>query len=178
MRRSPCSGGRRLAVFVLSQLLGDIQVAEATATRVVIVDPPYYLLGGFFACVGAVLLFRLSRLRSEQFDLPSWAVAGSLFLFGVLLLASTTKIQFSRSPALLTIERSYFGVRVQRKEVSLTNLAEAIVQEYGAEAVRRLTLLRHGASDIPLTIYSDRGGLVTAMNAINQFLASVPQPLP
>lgn len=158
--------------------MGDIRVAEATATRLVIVDPPYYLLGGFFACLGVVLLLRVAQSKGGRLDTSSWAVAGSVFLFGVVLLASTTRIQFSRSPALLTIERAYFGITVHREEIPLATLAEAIVQEHGAEAQRRLTLLRHDAADIPLTTYSDRGGLVTATNAINRFLASIPQQRP
>lgn len=150
----------------------SIQIVEATATRLVIVDPPYYLLAVPFLGLG--LLFLLAALVIFAVT-RAGVVLVVLGIFGVPFTAvgvffwSSNTVVLSRDTNLLTTESTRVMLPTARAAVPLEDIREVLVESgrYG----RRLAVLRHSGELVPLaTAFTTQGGHYQAKVAIERFL--------
>lgn len=156
-----------------------IEVIERTPWRLVILDPPYYLLGAGLIATSLVALpflwFLGSRYGVLSKALLWWVVVSIPFVAaGLALCTGRTVVTFSRETSRVSIERRYVGFAVRSRGYPLDHIARAAVET--ARAGRSLILLTRAGSPIVLTSITDRGGYYEAAQAINQFLAAGKNP--
>jgi hypothetical protein len=150
-----------------------IQVVERTPWRLVVVDPPYYLLGLGFLALCAVSL-PVALVVGVKYDVIKkvvvwWAITSLPFLIaGVVFSTGKTIVTFSRENGTLTIARSYIGISLRSRQFPLDQPVKAVVET--ARAGRSLILLTRAGPPITLTTVTDRGGYYEAADAINEFL--------
>lgn len=150
-----------------------IQVVERTASKLVVVDPPYYLLGfGFLAlCVISLPVAFVIGLKYNVIKkvVIWWAVTSLPFLIaGLAFCTGKTILTFSRDSGNVTVARTYFGIPFRSRQFPLDLPVKAVVET--ARAGRSLVLLTRAGPPIAVTIFTDRGGYYEAAGAINDFL--------
>jgi len=152
-----------------------IQVVEQTPTRLVILDPPYYLVGGLILLVGLVgaLQFGRAFTGGKQVLVSPWLtllLVSPFVLVGLGLLTSRTVVTLSRDLGNATVDRRIFGLPWLKKEVPLADLRNAEIQR-GHRQTKRLALVLRNGSKIGLGAFTNvGGGQEQAAAAINAFL--------
>lgn len=154
-----------------------IQIIERTSSRLVVVDPPYYLIGiGLLATWAVSLPVVLAiglKYEVTRKVMPWWLLGSLPFIVGGLMLCTgKTVLTFSRETGRVSIVRSYLGFSLRPQEIPLDQAAKAVVET--ARAGRSLVLLTRSGQPIALTSVTDREGYYEAANAINSFLARNP----
>ena len=155
-------------------LLSGIRVVEQTPERLVVVDPPYYLLGGFFLLFGLALsVFALPSKQQGQsqqgFDWLALALASPFLLVGWYFLASKATLVVSRETGRMSVVRSYFGFPVRQHEGPLEEARYANVET--GKGTRRVVVVLRSGKVVAVGGLTDRKGHYQAAEAINAFLS-------
>jgi hypothetical protein len=155
-----------------------IEVIHQTPSRLTVVDPPYYLLGGFFAVAGLVwivgCLILVNRSGTPMKYGVVFTLMGAPFLIlGLILLTSRTSSVLSRDANVMTVDSRCLGIRLQHHQVPLTAVRRAAVE---AGRGRLLIVLLDSGAPITLAGRTDRNGYYEAANAINEFMKRQPTP--
>jgi len=150
--------------------LSDIRIAEQTAQRLVVVDPPNYL-GGFVMAVFTLVLLS-AALPSRDHPGISWVAMGLgtvCLMITVVLLTGRTEMSFSRETGQMKLAGVYAGIQMRSRETALDHVRHAEVET--RRDGRCLILVTHSGTVIRLGAFSRRGGYHRAANAINDFLS-------
>jgi hypothetical protein len=150
-----------------------VQVVEQTPSRLVVVDPPYYLAG---ICLTAASLLLAAFLWMQVDDAdpqgrigwPALVMAAPFLLIGLLLLTNVTTATLSRASNTLRIDRSYLGMVLRRREFPLSEVRCASVGT--DQQTRRLAFVLVSGEEVWLGSFTDRKGYYAAADAINAFL--------
>lgn len=145
-----------------------IRVLEATSSKLVILDPPNYLLGGILVGAGVALAIWLLRGHSNARLLL--IVLVPIFISGISALTSKTELEFSRDAGTLAIRSLRFGFYHGERLLPLASLRYATVE--ASRGARRLTLVMTSGSVLYPTGASAREGDYAAANAINDFIGT------
>jgi hypothetical protein len=153
------------------QWLSPIRVIDHTPTRLIILDPPYYLLGGIFllAAVALTVWGVISRKSaSSAADWRASLLAIPLGIVAIVQLTSTTRIAFSREAGTMVLERRYAGITVRHEEVPIDRIRSSGVSSNDGN--HSLFIELSSGQTVALTGNSDRVGHNAAADAINTFL--------
>lgn len=152
-----------------------IQVVERGPSRLVITDPPYYVVGWGFVLTGLLVvgfvLLRGGRLTSV--DSSRWfstLAAVPFLLVGLMSLTSAKTTTFSRDSQTMIVESQRFIVARRKTEIPLGDIHSATV-ETGTNT-RRLVVVLDSGRVINLTGLTDQQGQYAAASAINDFLVT------
>lgn len=158
-----------------------LRVASQTASRLVITDPPYSLIGTIFLGIGVltilVILAVAFKVHTKQILIliMGLAVALPFVLVGVFLCTTRNQMDFSRDSNRITIQNQYFaGMVSSRQVIPLDSVLRAVI-ETGRGGARRLVLVTRSGDAIPLTNFTGQGGYYRALDAVNHFLGAAPQ---
>jgi hypothetical protein len=149
-----------------------IQVVEQTQSRLVVLDPPYYLMGWSFVVLALVLfvlplIFARSN-RARTVTLGRGIFALTFVLVGLGTLGSRTTTTFSREDQTMSVQRVRYAVFRSRTDYPLDSVRSATV-ETGRNS-RRLTVLLNSGGVVLLSSLTDKPGQYAAADAINGFL--------
>lgn len=153
-----------------------IQVIERTPDRLVVLDPPYYLVALLVLLISLGTALQFVRVMAGQVTRVSrmgLLLTVPFLLAGLGLLTSRTRVTFSRQAGIVTVERKRCGILLPRKEILLSDVRRAQVQ-IGARRTQCLILVFRSGSTMELTNFGTQGGRTEAANAINAFLSSPP----
>lgn len=146
----------------------EIYVAQSAPGHLVIVDPPYYLLGLPFLLIGAGLFLSLLFRSRRHVGLLVFA---ALFLVpGVIFSTGTTTISFDRGSGTVRIAKTYAGWTVRSRTLPLRNVKAAVLGRAAGGGGRSLYLILASGDQVSLGPNTDRQGYAEAANAINDFL--------
>jgi hypothetical protein len=150
-----------------------IRIVEKTPSRLVIVDPPFYLAGGMFALVSvgmaALSLWKDSDVTPvEQIGWPALILALPFLVITAALLGGSTRLVLSRETRLFAMDKRYFWFFAKRMVMPLDELRSASV--VNSDWTRQLQLQLSSGAVVTTGSLSDRRGYTDAANAINEFL--------
>ncbi|MGH9395992.1 MAG: hypothetical protein ACRD18_03985 [Terriglobia bacterium] len=151
-----------------------LHVVERTPSKLVILNPPYYWVGGIFLVVG---LFIVAAIFIPQ---NGPALSGSTKLIGVLfavpflavaawILTSRTTVTFSRDTGEMTVDQAKFGFRHSRLQIPIQAVDKATVAPLHAGSWRLEVMLRSG-EPVMIGGQTTQKGYFDAAKAINDFL--------
>jgi hypothetical protein len=157
----------------------QIYVASQTARELIIVDPPYSLVGSIFIVFGLLVLVigyaalcfvRLNLARPWQvlvWLLPV-IIGGPLLALGLGIGAGTTRVTLSTDTGALSVQKTILSVAVHSQRFPLAQVRSAQV---GVGDVCRFLYvnLADGRSETLLGC-TDRTGYSEAAGAINAFV--------
>ena len=151
-----------------------IYVAEHSSSKLVIVDPPAYVIGGVAVLGGlcaAIVFGRWITLTRGKLAISPLVllVVCSFWLAGFGLLSSRTVVTLARDSGRLRIERHVFGMKLPATEMPLSELRYAEVQ-IGNRRTKRAALVFRNGSKIGLGSFTNLGGQEQTVAGINAFL--------
>lgn len=155
--------------------LSDIRVAEQTAQRLVVVDPPNYLGGFVMLAFTLVLLSAAFPSRNQPDGGISWIALGLgvfCLVVTVALLTGKTEMSFSRETQQMKLAGKYAGIEMRSRETPLDQVRHAEIET--RKDGRCLIVVTHSGTVVRLGSFSRRGGYHEAANAINDFLSGAP----
>lgn len=149
-------------------------MVEQTPARLVVVDPPYYVLGAVFFLIGlglslALLPSKTEGQTQEGFDWLALALAAPFLLVGLYFLTAKATLVLSRETGRMTVTRTYFGFPTRRYDGLVSDARYANVET--GNRTRRVVVVLHSGRIVPLGGLTDRKGHYDAANAINAFLS-------
>jgi len=150
-----------------------MHVVESTPTRLVILDPPYYLGGGILVLIGIILGAVLLNLRIQNSTRVAMIVTIPIFVAGIGALTSQTTMTFSRETGTASIQRHWFGIPRNKIEVPLDSVRYATVQTQRGS--RRFAIVLSSGRVLAPGSATTQGGEYDVTNAINDFLKGSPQ---
>lgn len=150
-----------------------LRVVDQSPSKLVIVDPPNYLVGlllGFAAVLMlavAIFLFRYHDARRIGAYLG--IVLSLLFLF-IAAWSGTgeTTVTLSRDSGVLEVQPTSLGSPDQATQIPLSKIKRANVE--ALTSTRRLVLILDASEPVTLVDASGRDGYYQAADAINNFL--------
>jgi len=150
-----------------------IQVIESTPTRLVLVDPPFYLAGGAFTLIALAvaatgLWTDYDRMPPERIGWPALVLAVPFALIAAALMAGSTKLTLSRDNMRFQLTRTYFGIYRKETVLPLEELQSASV--VSTEGTRQLQLHLRNGRTMTMGAFTDRKGYVDSAMAIDAFL--------
>jgi len=151
--------------------LSPIRVVEQSSNRLVIVDPPYYLLGGIFLIAAIGLSFW--GVFAKKSGNPAWdwrvsVLAIPFALVGLVQLTGLTVVVFSRETGKMVLDRRYAGITVHHEEIAIERIVGSGVASN--ENNHSLFVELNSGETRALTGNSDRIGHNAAAAAIERFL--------
>jgi len=150
-----------------------LRVVHQAPSRLVIVDPPNYVLGVIFGIV-AVLIVALAIFLFRYHDarrIGAYLAIGLSLLFLLIAAWSSTgetTSTFSRDTGMLEIQSTSLGSADPAKQIPLSKIKRANVETTVSN--RRLVLILDAAEPVTLVEASSREGYYQAADAINDFL--------
>jgi hypothetical protein len=149
-----------------------IQVINRSASEMMILDPPYYTLGGVFLVLSSalVLWILIVSLRSGfQLRILGFSALFALppMVLGLVLVTGKTTTVFSRRSDTMIVDHRWLGIFTSRQQYPLTSVRRAVVE--GGRG-RTLAVLLEAGSPVVLASRTDRDGYYEAADAINKFL--------
>ena len=153
----------------------EIYIAKQSADEIVVIEPPYLLLGIGLAIVGAVLLFFGIRSTLNQPPAMRYWIFPVIFtapflIPGLWLSTSNTSIRLSRPQHLLDFRKSAFFIPFRSLQVPFDKIRD--VNTGYSQQGRFLYLELNDGQRIKLTGSTDRRGYGEAMDAMNRFLVA------
>ena len=151
-----------------------IQIVEQTQSRLVILDPPDYVLGSVILCFGLAglvavgLFFLFSRNINAPLALLASIPLLAFLCLGLYLLTGRTRVILSRNDGLLTLENQHFGLSPKQQSMPLDQIRRGVVETIRFN--RRVVLVLRSGETVPLGDASNRDGYYAAADAINDFL--------
>ena len=143
-----------------------VQVIEQTGDRLVVVNPPYYVVGWCLILLALIMIgFRCFVSGANLW--PGLFIAAPFLIAGLGMLTSSTTFSFSRS-GVVTVDRRTFGISRSTKQLRLQDIRSATV-ETGRNS-RRLILVLTSGSVIPMGSLTSQQGNYKAASSINNFL--------
>lgn len=153
-----------------------MRVVQSTPTRLVIVDPPYYLGGGILMLIGIILGAVLLNLKVQNSTRIAVIVTLPIFIAGLGALTSQTVMTFSRETGTVSIQRRWFGFSRSKIEVPLDSVRYATVQTQRGS--RRFAIVLTSGRVLAPGSATTQGGEYDVTNAINDFLKGSGQAAP
>jgi hypothetical protein len=156
-----------------------LRVVENTPNRLVIVNPPSYLVGTLFLLV-ALFLLTATIFGVKNLSLVRRAALCGLLVLPFLLVAvaqlgSGSVAIFDGESRTVTVRTRVMGYPLRSAVVPLADLQRPVVES--GRGTRRLVLLLRGGSIVPIGLgHSSQSGQYEAAAAISQFLHQPSQP--
>lgn len=153
-----------------------LHVVERTPSRLVILNPPYYWVGGIFLVVGLFIVAAVlvpqkgpdlgssTKLIGVLFAVPFLAVAA-------WLLTNRTTVTFSRDTGAMTVDHARFGFHHSRLQIPIEDVDKASVAPMHAGSWRLEVMLRSG-EPVMIGGQTTQKGYFDTAKAINDFLRS------
>jgi hypothetical protein len=145
-----------------------LRVVESTSSRLVIVDPPNYLLGAILLIVGILIGGFLLKFKGQANLRLMLIVLVPLFIGAIGFVTSSTVVELSKASNNLTISRRRFGFTQSASVTPFSSLRFATVET--SRGARRLALITNSGGVLHPSGAAARGGEYEAANAINDFL--------
>lgn len=159
----------------------QIYVASQTLRELVVVAPPYTLIGTIFAVCGALALvigyavLLLARVEvSRPFQILMWAlpilIGGPFLALGLGLGAGATRLTVSADTGTLSVRRTILSVPVHSEEYPLTQVGSVKVGV--GDVCRFLYVSLVDGRGETLLGCTDRTGYSEVAGSVNDFLAA------
>ena len=145
-----------------------LRVVESDASKLVILDPPNYLLAGILLLVALAIGIFMLKSGAQVTVRMMAIILLPLVISGLGLLSSNTVVEFSKASGDVTILRRRFGFPKSPSVTPLSSLRYARVET--SRGARRLALITNSGGALYPTGAAARGGEYEAANAINDFL--------
>jgi hypothetical protein len=150
-----------------------LKVVDQSPAKLVIVDPPNYLVG-FILGVVAVLILAVAIFLFRYHDARRigayFGIALSLLFLFIAAWSGTgeTTLTLSRDTGILEVQPTSLGSADHATQIPLSKIKRANVETL--PSTRRLVLILDAAEPVTLVDASGRDGYYQAADAINNFL--------
>lgn len=145
-----------------------IRVIESTPSRLIVSDPPSYLVGVILLLVVILIATLLFRQRGQSSGVVLWIVLIPLLIGSLNALTSHAELDFSREKNTLTVKQWRFGVAREIAVVPMDTVRNATVET--SRGARRLIVVLNSGRVLTPSSGNVRAGYYEAANAINDFL--------
>jgi hypothetical protein len=149
-----------------------LRIVESTQSRLVVSDPPSYVVGVILCLIGIAVATFLLRSRGQANIRLLLVVLVPIFLGGLGALTSNSQLEFSHQTETLMIRRSKFGFFHSEVVMPLDSVRYATVQT--PRGANRLVVVLNSGEVLSTGSATVRGGYYEAANAINDFLGRHP----
>ena len=160
--------------MLMSIPFSEVYIAKQSADEIIVIEPPYVLLGITLAVVGATILFffvraTLNAQPGERYWIFPVIFSTPFLIPGLWLSTTKTTIELSKPQQVLHLQKTIFFIPFRSQNFPFSQVRD-VNMGYSQQG-RFLYLELDSGERVRMTGSTDRRGYGEAMDAINMFLA-------